>query len=72
MPGKSKLRIVIDTNEVKSEINICRDSKDNFILALCKDANADYLLTGDKDLLELRELGTTQILTISAFLSEIK
>src|SRR5882757_5685712 len=30
---------------------ICRDVKDNYLLALSKDANADYLITGDKDLL---------------------
>jgi putative PIN family toxin of toxin-antitoxin system len=29
--------------EVNSEIAICRDSKDNFLLALAKDAGADFL-----------------------------
>jgi putative PIN family toxin of toxin-antitoxin system len=28
--------------EVNSEITICRDSKDNFLLALAKDAGADF------------------------------
>ncbi len=37
---------------VISNVDICRDHKDNFILSLLKDSGADYLLTGDSDLLE--------------------
>ena len=36
---------------VHSKVTICRDLKDNFLLALAKDGNADYLITGDKDFL---------------------
>src|SRR5690625_3552900 len=36
--------------DVKSEVKICRDEKDNFLLSLAKDSKADYLITGDKDL----------------------
>ncbi len=57
----------IDLVEVKSIIEICRDKKDNFLLALAKDGNADYLLTGDKDLLELKKIGKTKIVTFSKF-----
>ena len=39
--------------EVASAITICRDLKDNFILALSIDGNVDYIVTGDKDLLSL-------------------
>jgi putative PIN family toxin of toxin-antitoxin system len=45
----------IDLTEVESIVTICRDPKDNFLLALAKDGKADYLLTGDKDLLELKK-----------------
>lgn len=62
----------IDLVEVKSNIIICRDAKDNFLLALAKDGKADYLLTGDKDLLELEKFGKTKIVTITHFLIEIK
>ncbi len=51
----------IDLIEVESIITICRDPKDNFLLALAKDGKADYLLTGDKDLLELKKFGKTKI-----------
>ena len=54
--------------DVRTEITVCRDPKDNFLLALAKDGKADYLLTGDKDLLSLRQIGKTRILTISEFL----
>ena len=37
--------------QVTSTINICRDRKDNFQLALADDSKANYLITGDKDLL---------------------
>lgn len=52
---------------VTSKVDICRDPKDNFILALSKDADADYLLTGDDDLLDLREFGRTRIIKISDY-----
>jgi len=62
----------IDFIEVKSIVTVCRDAKDNFLLALAKDGEADYLLTGDKDLLDLKKFGMTKILTISEFISSTK
>ena len=53
--------------EIQSVVDICRDSKDNFLLALAKDSKADYLVTGDKDLLEIEEFEGTQILTYADF-----
>ena len=58
--------------EVSSSIRASRDPKDNFLLALAKDGKADYLLTGDKDLLTLKKFGRTIIITISKFLEEQK
>lgn len=51
-----------------SELSLCRDPKDNFLLSLAMDSNANFLLTGDKDLLELKKIGKTQILTLTQFL----
>lgn len=56
--------------EVKSQVNICRDSKDNFLLALAEDSNADFLITGDNDLLVLKKYGSTTIITITDFLKK--
>ena len=53
---------------VNSQVTICRDPKDNFILALLKDSSADFLLTGDHDLLELGEFEGTRIFKLSDFL----
>jgi putative PIN family toxin of toxin-antitoxin system len=61
-----------DLIEVESVITICRDPKDNFLLALAKDGKADYLLTGDKDLLVLKKFGKTKIKTITSFIDETK
>ena len=53
---------------VKSKVSICRDEKDNFLLNLSIDGKADYLITGDKDLLILKKIERTKILTIKQFL----
>lgn len=55
---------------VKTNFNICRDPKDNFLLSLSMDGKVDFLLTGDKDLLELKMVSQTKILTISEFLKD--
>ncbi len=57
-----------DLAEVTSEINICRDKKDNFLLSLCVDGKADYLLTGDEDLLVLKKFKKTSIIKIGDYL----
>ena len=56
--------------EVKSKIEVCRDEKDNFLLSLSKDSNSNYLITGDNDLLELKEFESTKITTMTDFLKE--
>lgn len=53
--------------KVKSDVKLCRDPKDNFLLSLAKDSKADFLLTGDKDLLEVAVIGHTNIITIADF-----
>lgn len=49
--------------EVSSTVDACRDAKDNFLLALSLDGKADYLVTGDLDLLVLEEFESTKIVT---------
>lgn len=57
-----------DFVEVKTKIKLCRDPKDNFLLSLSIDGNANYLITGDDDLLDLISFGKTNIITITNFL----
>jgi len=53
--------------EIQSDIQLCRDEKDNFLLNLAVDGKADFLITGDKDLLEIGEIEDTKILTYREF-----
>jgi len=39
--------------EVKTRISACRDSRDNHYLETALAAKADFLITGDKNLLEI-------------------
>jgi putative PIN family toxin of toxin-antitoxin system len=48
-----------------------RDPKDNKFLALAIAGRADYLVTGDKDLLVLGRIGATPIVTPSDFLNTV-
>lgn len=73
---ESTYSIIDNTNDysefikIKSQINVCRDKKDNFLLALAHDGKADYLITRDNDLLVLQRFGKTRIITISEYLQK--
>jgi uncharacterized protein len=51
-----------------SEVDICRDKKDNYLLALCSDSNSDYLITSDNDLLILDSFQTCKIISLKDFI----
>jgi uncharacterized protein len=46
---------------------VCRDPDDDPILSCALSAEADYLVTGDLDLLELKEFHGIRILAPAAF-----
>lgn len=46
-----------------------RDKKDIYLLSLAETVKADYIVTGDRDLLVLGHHGTTQIITFADFSS---
>ena len=50
----------------------CKDPKDDFLLELAVAADADYLLSGDADLTDMKQIGHCQILTVSEFLERMK
>lgn len=62
----------IDFINVKSKVQICRDPNDDFLLSLAKDGKANFLLTGDKDLLEIEKFEETSIIKFSDFLETTK
>ena len=56
--------------ETISVVKVSPDPKDDFLLVLCLDGKANYLLTGNKiDLLNLKKFHQTQIITLSTFLA---
>jgi len=57
--------------KVKTKVDKCRDQKDNFLLSLSIDGKADFLITGDTDLLVLDKLKQTQIISWSEFISKV-
>ncbi len=58
---------MVRTINPKSRITDCRDPKDNFLLELAVDATADFLLTGDSDLLDLNPFRNVRIIRIPEF-----
>lgn len=45
----------------------CRDPKDDYLLELPRVSGANILVTGDKDLTDMRQFGKCRILTLAEF-----
>jgi|JI7StandDraft_1071085.scaffolds.fasta_scaffold31187_2 putative PIN family toxin of toxin-antitoxin system len=52
-------------------LKVCRDPKDDYLLALGIQVNADYLITGDKDLLELNQVSNLKIIKLIDFVNSL-
>lgn len=65
------LETIAEKVEIKPTHFINRDPKDNFLLDLIDFSQADFLVTGDKDLLELDPFKTAKILTPKEFEQEL-
>lgn len=57
--------------EITETVESCRDPKDNKFLEVAISGNASYIITGDKDLLELHPFRGIPILTPKDFLQVI-
>ena len=53
--------------DVLIEIDFPRDQKDAKFIACAIAANADFLITGDRDFTEIQSIGNTLIISISLF-----
>lgn len=51
----------------KTEKGACRDSDDDEILSLAVNSGAEYIITGDKDLLVIKKYKTVKIITPRGF-----
>ena len=58
--------------KVKIMVHQSRDTKDNFLLSLAVESKADFLVTGDEDLLVIKKIKRTKIVTWSDFMSNFK
>ncbi len=54
---------------INRTFSLCRDPRDNKFLDLAACGNADYLITGDEDLLELHPFEGVSILSPASFLA---
>lgn len=57
---------------VTSSVDICSDRNDNKFLELAVDGNADYIVSGDKHLLEIKKFKGTRIVKPAEFLENLK
>jgi putative PIN family toxin of toxin-antitoxin system len=71
-------RIVIEIEDMSEIVlpeekvrDVCRDSEDHIILECAVQSHADFIVTGDKDLLVLKEFLGTRIVAPADFLSII-
>ncbi len=54
---------------IHSRVIFLEYPKDAFLFSLCKDGKADYLITGDKTLLDINEFEQTKIVSLTSFLN---
>jgi uncharacterized protein len=65
------LAAVLDIAEIvepHSVVTRCRDEADNRVLECAVDGQADWIITGDRDLLDLKSFEGIKIVTVADFL----
>ena len=58
----SQIKTDSRTIESSKNFDLCRDLRDNIILDLAFEVKADYIITGDEDLIILKEFEGTKIM----------
>lgn len=66
----AKLKLESEFITIKETIAICRDAKDNKFLELAVSGEADFIITGDNDLLVLHPFRNIKIITVNQFLTD--
>lgn len=70
---KKFLEIVLQLStviETKIELDVCDDKNDNMFLECAVEGKADYIITGDDDLLRLKKFQAVSILSVTEFLKK--
>ncbi|MBS4025284.1 MAG: putative toxin-antitoxin system toxin component, PIN family [Clostridia bacterium] len=65
------LTLKVNTPAIYDKITDCRDKKDNMILEVAVYGNAQYIITGDEDLLVLHPYKWIKIVKLTNFLYEM-
>jgi len=70
------VRLLVDASLVMTpldqfRVERCRDPQDDMFLSLANQVGADYLISLDQDLIEVKKIGVTKILTPGDFLKEV-
>lgn len=71
-PGNIPLTIILSGMQMiepTTHLLVCRDPDDNKFIECAYDAKCIYIVSGDKDLLSLKNYGDIEIVTVSDFLS---
>ena len=66
------IRFIADLNliEALTEVSVCRDPEDNKFISCAIDAEALYIVSGDKDLLDLKEYEGVRMITATDFVEK--
>lgn len=65
---EKKLKRTLQVVQPKVSIKVSRDEDDNRVLEAAWEGNCDYIVTGDSDLLDLKNYKKIKILTAEEFL----
>jgi len=64
----SDIFVFMEIIRPKSKVKICRDPDDDKFIACAIDGKCKYIVSGDKDLLEIKSFKNIEILTIREFM----
>jgi putative PIN family toxin of toxin-antitoxin system len=65
----TKLKSESNLIKISEKITICRDPKDDKFLELAVNGQANFIITGDEDLLVLNPFRNIEIITVNEFLN---
>ena len=67
----TSLALASEIIPIIEKVSVCRDPKDDKFLELIVNGKAEFLITGDQDLLALHPFRDTAILTVQDFLQTV-
>ena len=65
------MELIGERFEPRQKVQICRDSADDYLLALAIESHAHYRVTGDQDLLVIKKIKNSRIVDVITFEKEI-